>query len=263
MRWARFEHEGKLHFGVVDGDVIEVADGHLFDAPVLTGRRIDLAQVRLLAPIVPATFYAVGLNYMTHVRRVPGRQPPQRPEIGYRANNALIGPNEAIFIPGDSAGKLQFEAELVVVIGHQAKNLTRENALSCVFGYTIGNDVSERQWQKEDRTLWRAKNCDSFKPMGPWIETDVDPAAMMTTVHLNGEKVSQFQTHEMIFSVVDYLVAISRYITLHPGDVIWMGTDEPTLDMVDGDTVEIEISGIGVLTNPVRSAGVIPHVSEA
>jgi len=122
-----------------------------------------------------------------------------------------------------------------------------------VFGYTIGNDVSEREWQKADRTLWRAKNSDTFKPMGPWIETDVALSPMTTTVRLNGKEVAAFDTSDMLFGVAATIAEITRYNTLVPGDVIWMGTDDPTLDMVAGDTVEVEITGVGKLVNPVRA----------
>ena len=154
-------------------------------------------------------------------------------------------------VPKDSAGKLQYEGELVAVIGKKAKHLTEANALSCVFGYTIGNDVSERLWQRADRTLWRAKNADTFKPMGPWIDTDVKLEGLVTTVRLNGKEAARFNTNDMVFGVARTIADISKYITLHPGDVVWMGTDEPTLDMVAGDTVEVEISGLGVLRNPL------------
>src|SRR5690606_9744836 len=106
-------------------------------------------------------------------------------------------------------------------------------------------------WQRADRTLWRAKNADTFKPMGPWIETGVDLEALTTTVRLNGKEVSRFKTNDMIFGVAATIAAITRYITLYPGDIVWMGTDEPTLDMVPGDTVEVEIDGIGILRNPI------------
>jgi 2-keto-4-pentenoate hydratase/2-oxohepta-3-ene-1,7-dioic acid hydratase in catechol pathway len=122
-------------------------------------------------------------------------------------------------------------------------------------GYTIGNDVSERTWQKSDRTLWRAKNTDTFKPMGPWIETDVKLEDLVTTVRLNNEQLISFPTNHMIFGVVDFLVNMTTCLTLYPGDVIWMGTEGATANMKHGDTIEIEISGIGTLRNPVVREG--------
>src|SRR3712207_3788567 len=128
--------------------------------------------------------------------------------------------------------------------------------LGCVLGYTVGNDVSERTWQKNDRTLWRAKSTDTFKPMGPWIETALDLDAAVTTVRLNGAVRTQFRTNAMIFGVRRFIATMTRYLTLHPGDMIWMGTDGTSPDLVHGDVVEIEISGIGVLRNRFTREGV-------
>jgi 2-keto-4-pentenoate hydratase/2-oxohepta-3-ene-1,7-dioic acid hydratase in catechol pathway len=255
MRWVRYDRQGQCHFGILEGDTIAQVDGTPFDNPARTGDTVALDQVRLLPPVIPPTFYAAGINYLRHVHNAAAVgmqvQVPKQADIGYRAINALIGNDAPIVVPADSSGKVQFEGELAVVIGREAKHLSEKDALSCVFGYTIGNDVSERTWQKSDRTFWRAKNTDTFKPMGPWIETNADLDAMVTTVRLNGDEVSRFKTNDMIFGIAEYISAITRYLTLYPGDVIWMGTDDPTLDMVAGDTVEITIEGIGTLRNPV------------
>jgi 2-keto-4-pentenoate hydratase/2-oxohepta-3-ene-1,7-dioic acid hydratase in catechol pathway len=255
MRWVRYDHQGSRHYGTLEGDVIRRVDGLPFDNPRKTGETVARSAVRLLPPVMPPTFYAAGINYRQHVINAAAKglpvQIPKQADIGYRAANALIGPDEPIVIPEGSSGKIQFEGELVVVIGRQARHLAPADALSCIFGYTIGNDVSERTWQKSDRTFWRAKNSDTFKPMGPWIETDVDLDALVTTVKLNGTEVSRFKTNDMIFGIAEYISVMTRYLTLYPGDVIWMGTDDPTLDMVAGDTVEIGIEGIGVLRNTV------------
>jgi 2-keto-4-pentenoate hydratase/2-oxohepta-3-ene-1,7-dioic acid hydratase in catechol pathway len=204
---------------------------------------------------VPPTFYAAGINYRQHVLNAVAKglatKMPTQADIGYRANSALVGPDADIVIPGDSSGKVQFEGELVAVIGRTAKRVARRDALEHVFGFTIGNDVSERAWQASDRTFWRCKNADTFKPMGPWIETEVDLDSLWTSVRLNDREVSRFRTNDMIYDVADWISTISRYVTLHPGDVIWLGTDDPVLDMVAGDVVEIAIDGIGTLRNPV------------
>lgn len=256
MRWARYQTDAGVSFGIVSGDQIQEVDGSPFGDYSKTGNRHPLADVRLLIPFEPKTFYAAGVNYEDHVREAAallGREPdiPQKPDIGYRANNALIAHNQPIVKPADSTDRLQYEGELVVVIGKRAKNLSEADALSCVLGYTIGNDVSERTWQASDRTLWRAKNADTFKPMGPWIETDVDLNALRTRVRLNGEVVSDFPTNNMVFGVATYISAMTRYLTLHPGDMIWMGTDGATQNMKPGDICEVEISGIGTLANPI------------
>jgi 2-keto-4-pentenoate hydratase/2-oxohepta-3-ene-1,7-dioic acid hydratase in catechol pathway len=259
MRWARFDDNGTATFGVVEGDTIIPVRGSPFGTWERTATRRKLAEVKLLIPFEPVTFYACGLNYADHVREAAaklGTEPniPKQPDIGYRANNALIATEEAIVIPTDATDKVQYEGELVAVIGQKCKHLTRENALSAVLGYTIGNDVSERTWQRGDRTLWRAKNTDTFKPMGPWIETDVDLDSLVTKVRLNGEELIAFPTNHMVFGVVDFLVAMTKYLTLYPGDMVWMGTEGATKDMKHGDLCEIEISGIGTLRNKVVRA---------
>ena len=260
MRWVRFESEGRVSYGIVEGEEVEEVSGGPFDTHARTGLRYPLDSVRLLVPVVPTTFYAAGVNYTQHIREVAallGREPniPTKADVGYRANNALIAHGEPIVVPKDATERVQYEGELVVVIGSKAKHLSEDEAFSCVLGYTIGNDVSERAWQAEDRTLWRAKNTDTFKPMGPWIETDADPTKMRTTVRLNERVVSDFDTNNMLFGISTYISAITRYLTLYPGDVIWMGTDGATENMKPGDVVEIEISGVGVLRNPVVAEG--------
>ncbi len=147
--------------------------------------------------------------------------------------------------------KFQYEGELVAVFGKKARNVSKEDALKYVFGWTIGNDVSERDWQALDRTMWRSKNADTFKPMGPWIETDVDLDTMMTTIRVNGEVKDNFKTNNMIFDAATYISEVSKYCTIYPGDVMWMGTDGVPENISPGDTVEIELTGIGTLSNPV------------
>lgn len=260
MRWARFEKHGQPCYAVIEGDTVIPVRGSPFDAWERTPERLKLADVKLLVPVVPPTFYAAGMNYAEHVREVAvklGREPdlPPNADAGYRTVNALIADGENIVIPADATDLVQYEGELVVVIGRKCKHLTRENALSAVLGYTIGNDVSERSWQKSDRTLWRAKNTDTFKPMGPWIETDVTLEDLRTTVRLNGDEKIVFETNKMIHGVVDFLVAMTTVLTLYPGDVLWMGTEGATANMKHGDVCEIEISGIGTLRNPVVREG--------
>lgn len=256
MRYVRYLRDGAVRHGIVEGETVSELRGGLFDPPEATGARWELGQLKLLPPIIPGTFYAAGVNYMAHRRsqaQAEGKplELPREQHIGYRANNALIGPGDAIVIPADCSGKVQYEGELVVVIGKTGKHVSREDAMSMVFGYTIGNDVSERVWQKGDRTFWRGKNADTFKPMGPWIDTEAKVEDMFTVVRLNGKEVSRFKTDDMVFGIAETIEAITRYITLAQGDVIWMGTDDPTLDMVAGDEVEIELTGLGVLRNPL------------
>ncbi|WP_439577382.1 fumarylacetoacetate hydrolase family protein [Elioraea sp.] len=251
MRWIRFTAPGAAEsWGIEEGGRIREVRGSPFDGHGPTGRTHALAEVRIEVPFVPRTFYAAGLNYVAHIREHGDPAAiPSKPDIGYRAVNALIAHDAPVVIPSD-ATKVQYEGELAVVIGRKARHLSEADALSCVLGYTIGNDVSERVWQRADRTLWRAKNTDTFKPMGPWIETDFDLEAARTTVRLNGAVTTEFATNDMLFGVRRFIAAMTRYLTLHPGDVVWMGTDGTSPDLKPGDVVEVEISGIGTLRSP-------------
>jgi 2-keto-4-pentenoate hydratase/2-oxohepta-3-ene-1,7-dioic acid hydratase in catechol pathway len=251
MRWIRFSRQGKTAYGILEGERIVEVTGDPFLGYDKTSRAHQLGDVKIEVPVWPPTFYCVGLNYAAHIREAAaklGTAPdlPKQPDVGYRAANALVAHDEPVVIPAD-ANKIQYEGELVVVIGKRVKNASRAEALDCVLGYSIGNDVSERTWQKSDRTLWRAKNTDTFKPMGPWIETEVDLDRLETRVRVNGVETTRFATNDMVFGVADYISAITRYITLVPGDVIWMGTDGTSPDLKSGDTVEVEITGIGTL----------------
>lgn len=256
MIWCRFEAGGKVSYGIVENDQVVAVDGSPFGAHKVTSVRHPLQAVKLLIPVVPPTFYCVGINYSDHIIKSAQRRNvepvfPAKPDIGYRANNALVAHGENIVKPADAGESFQYEGELVAVIGKRGKHIPKEKALDHVFGWTIGNDVSERAWQRGDRTMWRAKNSDTFKPMGPWIVAGLDYRKMETIIRLNGKEVDRFATGNMIFDVETYISEISRYITLYPGDVIWMGTDGLPQNMKPGDVVEIEIPGIGVLRNPV------------
>jgi 2-keto-4-pentenoate hydratase/2-oxohepta-3-ene-1,7-dioic acid hydratase in catechol pathway len=260
MKFGRFEQQGRVFHGIVEGDRVIELEGSFLGKHQATSRKHALASLKTLVPCVPANFYCAGLNYAAHIewanKRTGGnRKVPEKADIGYRSVNALVANGEAIVIPADSPGPVEFEGELVAVIGKTARDLSEKEALSCVLGYTLGNDVSERSWQKQDRTLWRAKNCDTFKPMGPFIATGLDPMRLTVSIKVNGVPASEYGTDKMLFSAQHYLSQISRYMTLQPGDLVWLGTDgatEPPLK--EGDTVEIIQRDIGVLRNPVVRA---------
>lgn len=259
MRWIRYTDDRGTHYGILEGDVIQKVEGSPFERAEPSGERARLADVRLEVPVIPRTFYCAGLNYAAHVieaARKKGIEPnlPPAADIGYRANNALLPHEGEVVMPAD-AKTVHYEGELVVVIGKQARRLSPAQALDCVFGYTIGNDVSERLWQRADRTLWRAKNTDTFKPMGPWIETDFDLAQAVTRVRVNGEETTVFRTGDMLYDIPTFISRMSQYLTLWPGDVIWMGTDGWSPDLKHGDVVEVDISGLGVLRNRFVSEG--------
>ena len=251
MKWGRIEIEGHAVDVRVHGEEV-VAHG---------GRRFPLAGAKLLPPVVPANFYAAGLNFRAHIDWANGHlgtsyKAPTQADIGYRSTNALVASGAEIVIPADSTGPVEYEGELVAVIGKRARNLSESDALDCVAGYTLGNDVSERTWQKSDRTLWRAKNADTFKPMGPFIVDGLDPMDQTIEVRINGRTVSGYHTSGMIFGVAHYLARMSRYMTLHPGDVVWFGCDGPTIPALQpGDLVEVVNDAIGVHANRVVGEG--------
>jgi 2-keto-4-pentenoate hydratase/2-oxohepta-3-ene-1,7-dioic acid hydratase in catechol pathway len=255
MRWCRVEHHTAPRFGLIVDDEILLIDDSPLDDYYPTGERLPLAGAQFLPPVVPPTFYAVGLNYTAHIEHARRRgmataKLPERPEVGYRANSALIGHGSPVVKPADYDGRFEAEGELVAVIGETLRRCSRDEAAAGIFGWTIGNDVSARDWQHTDRTFWRSKNSDTFKPMGPWIETDVDPLESSTSITVDGVTVAEFKTGAMVFDPYDYICEIARYITLVPGDVLWMGTDA-VVAMEPGTTLGVEITGIGTLSNPI------------
>jgi 2-keto-4-pentenoate hydratase/2-oxohepta-3-ene-1,7-dioic acid hydratase in catechol pathway len=248
MKRARIEVGGHAVSAYLDRNDLVTEDG----------KRHPVEKAKLLPPVIPGNFYAAGLNYRAHIEWAnqhhgTSYKVPSQADIGYRSNNALIGSGADIVIPRDSTGPVEFEGELVAIIGSAAKNVSEKDALGCVAGYTLGNDVSERTWQRADRTLWRAKNADTFKPMGPFIVDGIDPMDQPIEVRINGRTVSSYNTRDMIFSVAHYIARMSRYVTLHPGDVIWFGCDGATVPALQpGDLVEVVDPAIGVLANRVR-----------
>ena len=257
MKWCRFEHAGAPAYGIVEGDSVEIVTAPPYDAHKRTGERLPFASLRLLPPVMPANFYAAGINFRAHIawaNEFLGTKikEPGQADIGYRSPNALIGSGGDVIVPADSPGPIHFEGELVVVIGKKAKHVTEERALDCVAGYTLGNDMSERGFQATDRTLWRAKNMDTFKPMGPVVVSGIDPMKQRISVRVNGVTATEYDTAGMIHGVQHYIARTSRYLTLYPGDVIWMGADGPTLPALQhGDRVEVVNDAIGVLANRV------------
>ncbi len=257
IKWCRIELDGRPAFGIVEGGEVALVDAPPYENHARTGKRVPLASAKLLPPVMPPNFYAAGINYRDHIEWANKHlgmslKPPAQADIGYRSANALIGSGADIVIPRDSKGPIHFEGELVAVIGKLTKNIPEEKALECVAGYTLGNDLSERSFQKSDRTLWRAKNIDTFKPMGPVVVSGIDPTDQTITVRVNGKDATSYSTKGAIFSLQHFIARMSAYLTLHPGDVIWLGCDGPTLpDLQPGDLVEVVNDAIGVLSNRV------------
>ncbi|GIX47815.1 MAG: hypothetical protein KatS3mg131_2026 [Candidatus Tectimicrobiota bacterium] len=250
MKFARFAVNGTVKYGIVDGDQLREIRGDLFGDHTPTGTVYRLDAVKLLTPCVPSKILALGLNYALHVQESK-RPMPKQPEPFFKVPSSLCHPGDPIVIPA-GAGETHYEGELVVVIGKTAKRVSPEEALDYVFGYTCGNDVSVRPWQRGDLQWWRAKSSDTFAPLGPWIETEIpDPSRLTLETRLNGQVKQHTTTDQLLFNVPTTISFISQVVTLYPGDCIYTGTPEGVGPMDDGDTVEIEISGIGVLRNPV------------
>lgn len=249
-KYVRFRKGNGAAFGMVDGDIVHELKGDLFGDHKPSGAKHKLAETKLLYPIEPPKVLAVGLNYKSHVGERPTAP---NPEIFYKPVTCLQHPGEPIVIPADSKN-LHYEGELVLIIGKGAKNVSKEEAKACIFGVTCGNDVSERDWQggpKKDLQWWRAKGANTFGPLGPWIVRGLDYGNLMLQTRLNGNVVQKQSTADLIFDCPSIVSFISRYVTLTPGDVIYTGTPGRTSAMKQGDTVEVDIEGIGVLKNPL------------
>ncbi len=261
MRIARFVAPGSsspvadIRWGIVEGSsaltVAAIAD-HPFGPVKTTGDRWALDDVRLLSPILPSKVVAVGKNYADHVKEMGGGEPPKSPIIFLKPSTSVIGQGDVIRLPPNST-RVDHEAELAIVMGRPAKDLTRDQALAHVLGYTCANDVTARDQQAEDVQFTRSKGYDSFCPIGPWIETALDPSDLRLTAAVNAELRQDARTSQMIHDVPTLIEFISAVMTLLPGDVILTGTPAGVGQVKDGDTVSVEVEGIGTLTNPVRA----------
>lgn len=257
MRIARFAGDDDPRFGVIGDDngvpTIAVLNGDpLYAGLHLSGQKIPLADVRLLAPVIPRSkVVGVGRNYAAHAAEL-GNDVPTEPLIFLKPNTSVIGPGEPIFHP-EQSDDVQFEGELAVVIGRICRDVSAEDAAKVVFGYTVGNDVTARDLQRKDVQFTRGKGFDTFCPLGPWIETDFDPTDVAVTTRLNGDVTQDGRTKDMIFSVPDIIAFVSSFMTLLPGDVILTGTPEGVGPMQVGDEVSVTVEGLGTLTNTVVS----------
>ena len=253
MKITRYEIRGNVSYGLVDpakGEIRELARPP-FDEIQVRGKAQSLAEVRLLAPVVPSKIVAVGLNYKDHAREM-GKTIPKEPLLFLKAPSALNHPGGEVVYPKASR-RVDFEAELAVVIGKRAKNVPAREAQSVILGYTCINDVTARDLQAKDGLYARAKGFDTFAPLGPWIETDLDPSALSIRCLVNGTARQSSNTREMGTSVFELVEFISHVMTLVPGDVIATGTPPGVGPVQVGDVVTVEIEGIGSLTNRIVS----------
>ncbi len=250
MRLCRFTYEDETpRFGLIEGaEVTELAADFLVRLE-RTKRRVPLSAARLLPPVSPSKIVAVGVNFRSHAAEMQ-KPLPEEPKIFLKAPSALIGPNDPIVLPR-IPGNIEHEAEAAVVIGKRARHVSVERALEHVLGYTCLNDVTARIYQKIDGVYARAKGFDTFAPMGPWIETEVSWESLEMEGWVNGARRQRGALKEAIFSVPRILSFVSRIMTLLPGDVISMGTPEGVGPLLPGDEVEVRVSGVGTLGNPV------------
>ncbi|MGI9861233.1 fumarylacetoacetate hydrolase family protein [Moorella naiadis] len=248
---VRFVVNGKVYYGRLEGENIQVMAGDIFSSPQETGRHYNINQVRLLAPCQPGKAVCVGLNYHSHIAEMAENLPAE-PVLFIKPATSVIGPGEDI-IYWPMVGRLDYEAELAVVIAREAHNVREEEAGEYIFGYTVANDVTARDLQQKDGQWTRAKGFDTFLPCGPWIVRGIDPAGLRVQSFLNGVPKQDGRTSQLIFSV-PYLVSfISHVMTLQPGDLILTGTPEGIGPMQVGDTIEIRVEQIGSLVNRVAS----------
>jgi 2-keto-4-pentenoate hydratase/2-oxohepta-3-ene-1,7-dioic acid hydratase in catechol pathway len=259
MRLARIAHPDGVAFVTVtvgesdsgSGAVArEIAD-HPFGTPTYTGRSWPLADTRLLAPILPSKIVALGRNYADHAAEL-GNTLPASPMIFMKPSTSVIGPNVAIALPASSE-RVDYEGELAMVIGRPCRDVRAENAASVILGYTVANDVTARDQQRADVQFTRAKGYDTFCPLGPWIETELDPSDLALRTDLDGVTVQDGRTSDMVFTVAEIVEFVSGIMTLLPGDVLLTGTPAGVGPMQVGQSVSVTVEGIGTLTNPVAA----------
>ena len=249
MKTVRFKVDETEHYGILDGNVITKLAQEPYDRIMPLDKTYDLNEVKLLAPCTPTKIVALGLNYKSHAEETHNPV-PESPIIFIKPTTCIIGPEDNIVYP-PSTTRVDYECELGVVIGKRMRMVAIDDVLDYVFGYTCVNDVTARDHQRDDVQWTRGKGHDTFGPIGPCIETELDPGNVVVSTYLNNELKQQQNTSDLIFSVPEMISFISGVMTLLPGDVIATGTPSGIGPMKPGDTVEIRIDPIGVLRNYV------------
>jgi 2-keto-4-pentenoate hydratase/2-oxohepta-3-ene-1,7-dioic acid hydratase in catechol pathway len=250
MRVARFSLNGEPKFGIVDGPELVILAGHpLVPGYETTGDRVAIKDVKLLAPSIPSKVVCVGKNYADHIAEM-NLSTEAEPTLFLKPSSSIIGPGDAIVLPAQSK-QVDLEVELAIVIGQIAKNVTEEQALDFVWGFTIANDVTARDLQFSDDQWARSKSFDSFCPLGPWLETEFTPEDQVLESRVDGEVRQNSTLNHMLHDVPKIISYISQNMTLLPGDVVLTGTPAGISPIVAGQIVECEIEGIGTLVNPV------------
>ncbi len=251
MKLARFLKDSSIKFGVVEGEKVIEIEGSIFSNFKKTSITHKLNSVKLLAPCEPSKVIAIGLNYKAHAAEF-NKPLPEEPMIFMKPSTSVIGPEAEIVYPTHMSRRVDYEGELAIVINRKARMVKKEDAREYILGYTCFNDVTARDLQGKDIQYTRAKGFDTFAPMGPWIETELNPADVRIETYLNSEKRQDTSTRDMIFDVYHLLSFVSHVMTLLPGDVITTGTPSGVGKMKPGDKVEVKIEGIGILVNNVK-----------
>ncbi len=249
MKIVRYAVGTKTEYGILDGEQVQALDSGPYQQIKKSNQSRRLSEIKLLSPCAPSKVVAVGLNYFSHAEEVK-KPVPSEPLLFLKPSTAIIGPEDDIFYPPFSQ-RVDYEAELGVVIKTRARQVTREEAMNYVLGYTCFNDVTARDLQEKDSQWLRAKGCDTFAPIGPCIETELDPGNVWVEAYLNGERRQRVNTSDLIFPVPGLVSYISHILTLLPGDIIATGTPSGIGPMNRGDTIEIKIEPIGTLRNRV------------
>lgn len=251
MQLIRYQHDHETHFGYLDGDRVGPISGDIFGEFVRHRRRLPLAEVTLLAPCQPGKVIGVDNNFTDRLREM-SLPTPDLPRIFIRPPSSVLGPGDAIQMPPQSQ-KVEYAAELAVVIGKRVRRVAPDEALRCVRGYTCANDVTARDLVELDGVRARAKSFDATCPLGPNITTGLDPAELLITCRVNGETRQMSSTRDMLFTVPQVVAFVTSIMTLLPGDVILMGSPAGVGVLADGDVAEVDIEGIGKLSNPVKA----------
>ena len=246
--YVRFERkDGSAGAGLLEGDAIHAIKEPFWEQTERTGEQLALAEVRLLPPSQPRNIVCVGLNYGSHLN---GRPVPDPPTLFFKPLGSIAGHEDSIVLP-EGAGRVDPEGEIVIVIGKRVKGASREEGLAAIFGYTCGNDVSAREWQRADGQWWRAKGSDTFGVFGPAIATGLQHDAIELRTRVNGAVAQHAFSNELIRDIPEIVRLVSAVMTLEPGDIIYTGTPGEPQGLKPGDVVEVEVTGVGILRNTV------------
>jgi 2-keto-4-pentenoate hydratase/2-oxohepta-3-ene-1,7-dioic acid hydratase in catechol pathway len=251
MKFVRYQNGANIGYGIWEGDFVQEISGSIFGEYKVTSKKRKLSEVRLLPPAEPTKILCVGLNYRDHIEELKEKT-PEFPSHFIKPLTTIIGPEDPILFPR-VAQRVDYEGELAGVIKNRVKDVSEKDALQHILGYTCLNDITERQLTRVQGQLTRSKGFDTFCPFGPCIATDLDPFHLTVRTYLNGKRVQEGRTSDMVFSVPFLISYLSQCMTLLPGDIISTGTPKGIGPMKPGDVVEVSIDGIGTLRNPIKA----------